>query len=218
LNGALVLLSGGMDSAVCLYEAVRSHGAVATRALFFDWHQRTVTEERNAAELLCQASGSIAPVIVTLDFPYGGALTDTAASVPLDRSPATMSSESVAPTFFPGRNLVMLAYAYGLAAADGLAEIYFGPNADDAAGYPDCREEFLSRFDKACRSGTGHDARLVLPLVRLSKADIVREGDRLGVPWELTFSCYAPVDRLPCGRCDACVLRDAAFAAARPKS
>jgi 7-cyano-7-deazaguanine synthase len=218
LRGAIVLLSGGMDSAVCLYEAALNRGTVSTTALFFDWSQRTVEEERGAVELLCEAAGTGPPVTVRLDFPYGGPLTDATAPVPLDRSHAVMSSDGVAPTFFPGRNIVMLAYAYGMAAEYDAGEIYFGPNADDAAGYPDCREEFLLRFDEACRLGTGHAAQLVMPLIRLSKADIVREGDRLGVPWDLTFSCYAPVDHRPCGRCDACVLRDAAFAAARRKS
>jgi 7-cyano-7-deazaguanine synthase len=202
----LVLLSGGMDSAVCLFQAVREHGAGEVEVLFFDWGQRTLSEELTACRALCEAAGTEAPDMIALDFPYQGALTDAGAEVPAGRTPEAMMG-GVAPTFFPGRNIVMLAYAFGLAAARGHALIYFGPNADDAAGYPDCRAEFLAQFESACVLGTESDARLVTPLVGMTKEQVVSVGDGLGVPWALTFSCYAPVGGVPCGSCDSCVLR-----------
>jgi 7-cyano-7-deazaguanine synthase len=207
LSGALVLLSGGMDSAVCLYRAVVDLGPREVTAVFFDWGQRTLTEERLAAVELCAAGGVRAPVVVKLDFPYGGILTEADAEVPRDRTPSEIEAAGVAETFFPGRNLVMLAYAFGIAAASGLDTVYFGPNADDASGYPDCREEFLRAMEGACRLGVERRISLAIPLIARSKADIVREGDSLGVPWESTFSCYAPADGRECGRCDACVLK-----------
>jgi 7-cyano-7-deazaguanine synthase len=207
LSGALVLLSGGMDSAVCLYRAAADVGAHQVTTVFFDWKQRTLAEERLAAVRLCEAAGVRAPVAVKLDFPYGGILTEAQAEVPRDRTPEEIEAAGVALTFFPGRNPVMLAYAFGIATSLGLDTVYFGPNAQDAAGYPDCREEFLRAMESACRMGVDRRISLTVPLIAMSKADIVRDGDSLGVPWELTFSCYSPSDGRECGRCDACVLK-----------
>lgn len=200
-----------MDSAVCLYRAVADCGAAAVEAVFFDWGQRSAFEERAAAIALCDAAGAGAPTEITLEFPYAGVLTDPRAAVPSDRAPAEIARAGVAETFFPARNLVMLAFAFGLAASRGLERIYFGPNADDAAGYPDCREECLKELASACRSGTASAIELVLPVIRMSKAQIVKAGEALGVPWESTFSCYAPEGGKPCGRCDSCVLRSIAL-------
>jgi len=211
LTEALVLTSGGMDSAVCLYIALAEHGPDGVEALFFDWGQRAVAEELGAARNQCREAGLAEPVSIRLDFPYGGPLTDDSASLPTGRTPSEIGSAGVARTFFPGRNIVMLAYAYGLAAARGHQVIYFGPNADDAAGYPDCRADFVKSLEVACRQGTDSGISLAVPLIEMSKADIVREGNRLRVPWDLTFSCYSPVDGRHCGRCDSCVLRSLAL-------
>ena len=214
MSGALVLLSGGMDSAVCLYQAAADLGGASVSAVFFDWGQRSLPEERRAARSLCAAAGVARPVSVELDFPYEGPLTSALSEMPLDRSPSGIKA-GVASTFFPGRNLVMLSYAFGIAASMDIGSIYFGPNADDAAGFPDCREECLRALEVACRLGVDKDIDLVLPVIGMSKLQIVEAGETLGVPWELTFSCYAPVEGGACGRCDACVLREDAFGGPR---
>ena len=208
---SLVLLSGGMDSAVCLYAAVAECGAGDVEAVFFDWRQRSLDEELSAARAICEAAGAAAPVVVVLDFPYSGPLTEPGAELPAGRTPAGISASGVAETFFPGRNLVMLAHAFGMAASSGAERIYFGPNADDASGYPDCRGECLSGFAAACRAGTDTHVELAVPLIEMSKEEVVAAGDALGVPWEKTFSCYAPVGGKPCGECDSCVLRQSAI-------
>lgn len=215
MSGALVLLSGGMDSAVCLYRAVAEEGPASVRALFFDWNQRSRAQERRAAEALCTATGVAPPITVKLDFPYRGPLTSSDGPVPLDRAPSEIEACGVPATFFPGRNLVMVSYAFGTAAALDISRVYFGPNADDAAGYPDCREECLRMLACACRAGVDREIELVLPVISMSKPGIVREGDALGVPWEVTFSCYSPVEGRHCGRCDACVLREGALGSER---
>ncbi|MHB8896558.1 MAG: 7-cyano-7-deazaguanine synthase [Candidatus Geothermincolia bacterium] len=215
MSTALVLLSGGMDSAACLFDAVARHGRESVVAVFFDWGQRTVGEERIASERLCEAAGLAPPVEIALNFPYSGLLTDPEAAVPLGRTPESIELEGVAPTFFPGRNLVMLSYAFGLAAQTGMGEIYFGANAQDEAGYPDCRGEFLERFAGAARAATESGIILVTPLIQMTKEQIVSMGDLLGVPWDDTFSCYAPLDGKPCGSCDACVLRTEALSRQR---
>ena len=213
---ALVLLSGGMDSAVCLYRAVSDCGADEVEAVFFDGGQRALTQEIDAARSLCRAAGVAEPVPVELDFPYGGVLTEPGAGMAAGRTPREIAAAGVADTFFPGRNLVMLAHAFGIAAARKFDRIYFGPNADDAAGYPDCRRECLLEMERACRLGTDTEVELAVPLIGMSKDHVVEAGDRLGVPWEMTFSCYAPVDGAPCGTCDSCILRTDAVRRRRP--
>ncbi len=207
MKKALVLLSGGMDSAVCLFLAVSEHGADAVSAVFFDWGQRSLAEERSACGRLIRAAGIEPPWEITLDFAHTGPLTEPGAPVPSWRSPEEMDRGGAAPTFFPGRNLVMLAHACGLAAARGIEEVHIGANRQDAAGYPDCRPEFLDLAGRACSAGVGRDIRIVAPLLDMSKEEVARAGDSLGVPWRATFSCYAPRGGLHCGECDACVLR-----------
>jgi len=208
---SLVLLSGGMDSAVCLYQAVADSAAGSVEAVFFDWRQRPLAEELAAARSLCEAAGVAEPVIISLDFPYCGPLTEPGAALPGGRTPADIAASGVADTFFPGRNLVMLAHAFGMSAARGARRIYFGPNADDASGYPDCRADCLTQLAVACRLGTDTDIELAVPLIEMSKEQVVEAGDALGVPWEKTFSCYAPVAGRPCGTCDSCALRMSAI-------
>lgn len=209
MAGALVLLSGGMDSAVCLFQAAADHGPASVKTVFFDWSQRAVDEELAAARALCAASGVVEPVVIGVRFPYGGALTEPGARLPTGRTAGETSDDGVAGTFFPGRNIVFLSYAFGLAAVSGHTDVYFGASSDDAAGYPDCRMEFLRGMEEAARLGLGCSRlSLVLPLIDLDKPAIVRRGEELDVPWELSFSCYAPVDGGPCGECDSCVLRE----------
>ena len=211
---ALVLLSGGVDSAVCLYLAVRELGPANVTALTFDWGQRAALEELKAAAELAESAGAAAMVMTRISFPYGGLLTDDGAPVPLDRTEREIEEGGLAPTFFPGRNLVMLSYAFGLAGSLEADAVYFGPNSSDAAGYPDCRPDFVEAMQAAGNIALGSPGiRLVAPLIEMSKVQIVTLGEELGVPWGLTFSCYAPVEGAPCGRCDSCLGRRAAFEA-----
>lgn len=212
---AVVLLSGGVDSAVCLFRAVRDLSPESVMCLTFDWGQRSWDQEREAAIDLARIAGVERPRLVCVNFPYGGLLTDEDAQIPLDRTVRDIEEGGVAPTFFPGRNLVMLSHAFGIASCEGACAVYFGPNALDAAGYPDCRADFTEAMENTANLALGNPGiRLETPLARMSKADIVKMGEEFGVPWELTFSCYAPVERRQCGRCDSCQQRRGAFEAA----
>ena len=210
---ALVLLSGGVDSAVCLFQAVRAPGPMEVTALTFDWGQLSFAQEREAAEALAATAGIASPLMMRIEFPYGGPLTEGKAAIPLDRTVQEIEAEGgAAPTFFPGRNLVMLSYAFGLASVGGAEAIYFGANALDFNGYPDCRPDFIAAIEAAGNIALdGPHIEVVTPLINMSKVEIVAMGEKLGVPWELTFSCYAPIDGKPCGRCDSCTLRCTAF-------
>lgn len=212
---AVVLLSGGIDSAVCLFKAVRDLSAKSVISLTFDWGQRSWDQEREAAVDLARVAGVEAPRLVCVRFPYGGVLTDEDEQIPLDRTARDIEGGGIAPTFLPGRNLVLLSHAFGVAYRERAAAVYFGPNALDAAGYPDCRADFTAAMENTANLALGSPGiRLEAPLARMSKTDIVKMGEELGVPWELTFSCYAPVARRKCGRCYSCLERRDAFAAA----
>ncbi len=210
-SGSVVLLSGGMDSATCLALAARQ--APPVHALTFVYGQRHVRELASARRL-ARRYGVAAHRIVRL--PLGplvdSALTRTGA--PLPRRAGRPGR--IPPTYVPARNTVLLAIALGYAESHRLARIYFGANAVDYSGYPDCRPAFVAAFNalarRAIRSPAegGRTVRVVAPLLPRSKAEIVRLGDRLGVPWELTWSCYAG-GATPCGRCDACRLRARGF-------
>jgi 7-cyano-7-deazaguanine synthase len=214
--GAVVLLSGGVDSAVCLFKAVGDSGPGEVVALTFDWGQRSLDEEAESSRSLCEAAGVRPPLIVRIQFPYGGLLTEEGVEIPGDRTALEITGGGVAPTFFPARNLVMLAHAFGLAASEGVHSIYFGASASDESGYPDCRPAFVSAMETAGNLALGgHRVSIATPLIGMSKAAVIALGEELGVPWRLTFSCYTPVGGRPCGRCDSCVLRRAAFAEAK---
>jgi 7-cyano-7-deazaguanine synthase len=216
-SGSVVLLSGGMDSSTCLALAAQDCPPVhALTVLYGQRHQREVRSARAIARRYGVAHHVIArlPLAPLL----ASALTRRARRLP-SRGPRVGRIPS---TYVPGRNTILLAIALGYAESHRLGSIYLGANAVDYSGYPDCRPEFLRAFERVARLGTkrgvetGVGIRIVAPLLRRSKADIVRLGDRLRVPWELTWSCYAGRER-PCGRCDACRLRARGFrAAGRP--
>lgn len=215
--GSVVLLSGGMDSATCLAIATRSHRPVhALTVLYGQRHAREVRSARALARHYRVASHTV------LRLPLGpllrSALTD--ASRPLPNQPSRAGR--IPSTYVPARNTILLSVALGFAESHGLGRIYLGANAIDYSGYPDCRPEYLRAFERlarlATKAGVEHGVRVRVesPLLRLSKAEIVRVGERLGVPWNLTWSCYAG-GRTPCGNCDACRLREKGFAeAGRP--
>jgi 7-cyano-7-deazaguanine synthase len=208
----VVLLSGGMDSAVALAEA-RAQGH-RCHALSVRYGQRH-SSELDAAARVAKALGAHEHRVVDVDLRAigGSALTDDIA-VPL--SPGT----GIPSTYVPARNTVLLALALGYAEVLGAHDIYVGVNAIDYSGYPDCRPEFVGAFEQLARLATkagveGAPIRIHAPLIALSKADIVRRGIELGVDFGLTVSCYqADAEGRACGLCDACRLRRAGFDAA----
>ena len=215
MRRAVVLLSGGLDSATCLAWA-RAEGFEA-HALTIAYRQRHALEVERAAELarrLRAASHRI--VAIDLSMLAGSALTDAAVPVPKDRSVDTCEG-GIPATYVPARNTVFLAIAAGWAESLGASDLVIGVNAVDYSGYPDCRPEFLAAFEEVLRRGTragaeGGTWRIHAPLLTDSKGSIVRRAMALGVPIERTISCYDPDrDGRACGRCDACLLRAKGF-------
>jgi 7-cyano-7-deazaguanine synthase len=212
-EAAVVLLSGGLDSATVLAMA-RAEGYVC-HALSIDYGQRNGAELAAAARVA--AAGGAATqrtVTVNLGAIGGSALTDASIAVP------AAPSVGIPVTYVPARNTVFLAIALGYAEVLDAAAIFVGVNAVDYSGYPDCRPAFIDAFQALAQVATkagveGHAPRIMAPLLSLSKADIIRRGQALGVDYGLTVSCYNadPLGRA-CGRCDACRLRAEGFRAA----
>jgi 7-cyano-7-deazaguanine synthase len=211
---AVVLLSGGLDSATVLAMA-RAEG-YACHALSFDYGQRHGAELR-AAERVADAAGVVdrKRIHLGLDAIGGSALTDDSIAVP------NQLQEGVIPvTYVPARNTVFLAFALGDAEVLNATDIFIGVNAVDYSGYPDCRPAFVEAFQTLANLATkagveGAKFRIHTPLITLSKAEIIRKGMALGVDYGLTVSCYsADESGRACGVCDACRLRAAGFAAA----
>jgi len=212
---AVVLVSGGLDSATCLAIA-RSEG-YACHALSFAYGQRH-TAELNAAARVAAALGAVEHRVMQIDLAaFGGsALTDPAIPVPQE------ATDGVPVTYVPARNTVFLSFALAWSEVLGAHDIFIGVNAVDYSGYPDCRPEYIAAFERmanlATRASTeGLEPLLIrTPLIQLSKADIIRQGRTLGVDYSLTVSCYqADDDARACGRCDACRIRRAGFEAAQ---
>ncbi|MCJ0825800.1 7-cyano-7-deazaguanine synthase QueC [Luteimonas sp. 50] len=215
---AVVLVSGGMDSAVVL--AIAREQGFAAHALSVRYGQRH-TSELDAADRVARALDATAHKTVAVDLRSigGSALTDTDIAVP-DDSDGHVIGAGIPVTYVPARNTIMLSLALGWAEVLGSADLFCGVNAVDYSGYPDCRPEFIEAFERlanvATRAGVeGAGFRVHAPLLRMSKAEIVREGLRLGVDFALTVSCYqADAQGRACGHCDACRLRADGFAAA----
>ena len=216
-NPAVVLVSGGMDSAVVL--AIAREQGYAVHALSVRYGQRH-TSELDAATRIARALDAVAHKTVSVDLRSigGSALTDDI-EVPLD-SDQHPGGPEIPVTYVPARNTIMLSLALGWAEVLGSADIFCGVNAVDYSGYPDCRPEFIEQFERLANVATkagveGAGLRIHAPLLHLSKADIVREGLRLGVDFAQTVSCYnADATGRACGHCDACRLRAEGFAAA----
>jgi 7-cyano-7-deazaguanine synthase len=214
---AVVLLSGGLDSATCL--ALSREQGFQPVCLLIRYGQRHALELSRARQVAeAQGVAEVREVSVDLRAIGGSALTDETA-VPLDR-PESERGKGVPVTYVPARNTVFLSLALGLAEVVGARDIFIGVNAVDYSGYPDCRPEFIHAFESlaglATRAGVEGEAfHIHAPLLRLSKADIVRTGLRLGVDYALTTSCYAPdASGAACGRCDSCLIRAEGFRAA----
>jgi len=210
---AVVLVSGGLDSATVL--AIAREAGFECHALSFAYGQRHAVELEAAARVVDRHGAASHRVMhIDLDAFGGSALTDRAIDVP------ETASDGIPVTYVPARNTVFLAFALGLAEVLGAGDIFIGVNAVDYSGYPDCRPEFISAFERmaqlATRAGV-EGARLEIhaPLIDLSKAQIIRRGMALGVDYATTVSCYQPrEDGAACGRCDSCRLRREGFAAA----
>lgn len=216
---AVVLLSGGLDSATSL--AVAQRDGFECYALSFDYGQRH-RFELEAARRVAAAAGVCRHVILPIDLrAFGGSALTAEIDVPKDRSESEMSA-GIPVTYVPARNTIFLSIALGWAEVLGAFDLFVGVNAVDYSGYPDCRPEFIEQFERLANVATQAGVegrgrfRIHAPLIRLSKADIIRLGTSLGVDYALTHSCYDPdPSGQPCGRCDSCVIRRDGFTAAR---
>jgi 7-cyano-7-deazaguanine synthase len=213
LPRAVVLLSGGLDSATCL--ALARQQGFDCYALSFDYGQRH-RSELDAAERVAKQLGVSAYQVIRLDMSGigGSALTDPALAVP------EQESSGIPITYVPARNTVFLACALGWAEVLGAEAIFIGVNALDYSGYPDCRPDFIAAFQQMANLATrvgveGGVLKIATPLINMSKADIIRTGHALGVDYSVTVSCYqADMQGLACGKCDSCRFRRKGFAEA----
>lgn len=213
MKPAVILLSGGLDSATVL--AIAREAGYACHALSLDYGQRH-TAELAAAARVAKSLGAVEHRVIRIGLGDigGSALTDASIAVP--ESPTA----GIPVTYVPARNTVMLALALAWAEVLGSRDLFIGVNAVDYSGYPDCRPEFIAAFEQvanlATRAGVeGARLRVHAPLQHLSKAQIIRRGIELGVEYAQTVSCYqADAEGLACGRCDACRLRREGFRAA----
>ena len=212
---AVVLLSGGLDSATVL--AIAASEGFATHAMTFRYGQRHLVEV-DAAQRVAQALGAREHVIVDFDLrQFGGSALTADIAVPKGRTAREMG-EGIPVTYVPARNTIFLSFALAWAETLGACDIFVGVNALDYSGYPDCRPEYIAAFEAmanlATRTGVEGTQRLRIhtPLIRLTKAEIIAKGAALGVDYALTSSCYDPSPGgAPCGRCDSCVLRQKGF-------
>jgi 7-cyano-7-deazaguanine synthase len=208
---AVVLASGGVDSSVTAAMAAAEHDVAM---LHVSYGQRTEARERQAFQAIADhlhAPHRLAIRMNHLSSIGGSSLTDPGIPV----APADLHRSGIPSSYVPFRNATLLSAAVSWAEVLGARAVYIGAVEEDSSGYPDCREGFFEAFRAAIATGTGPDARitLVTPVLHMSKAEIVRRGQALGVPFDLTWSCYSSEDAA-CGVCDSCALRLRAFAAA----
>ena len=215
MRRAVVLLSGGMDSATTLAEAIAQ--GFEAHALTVRYGQRHEVELERAAAV-AHAVGAASHRLASVDLAFAGAsaLTDPSIPVPKSRENETIGA-GIPPTYVPARNTVLLSLALAWAEVLGARDLFIGANAVDYSGYPDCRPAFLEAFEAlagvATKAGVeGESFRVHAPLMRLTKGEIVRRALELRVDLSLTWSCYDPAPgQVPCGLCDACVLRAKGF-------
>jgi len=210
---AVILLSGGLDSSTVLYQA-KAEG-YECYAISFDYQQRH-QRELASAQQIAQSAGVVEHQVVKFDLSLwgGSALTDRKINLPHDRSLNQMS-ENIPITYVPARNTIFLSFALGYAETVNASRVYIGVNALDYSGYPDCRPDYIAAMQDVFRLGTkqgreGNPITINSPLIHLKKTEIIQLGNRLRVPWEKTWSCYAGEEKA-CGVCDSCKLRLAAF-------
>ncbi len=213
---AVLLLSGGLDSATTF--ALAKEQGFEIYALSFRYGQRHAVELQAAARV-ADALGAVEHKIADIDLRLfgGSALTDDI-DVPKDRSNDEIST-GIPITYVPARNTIFLSFALAWAEVLGAYDIFIGVNALDYSGYPDCRPEFIEAFERTANLATAYGVEakqhitIHTPIIRLTKAEIIREGIRLGLNYSVTISCYDPTpEGKPCGHCDSCVLRNKGFA------
>ena len=212
-NKAVVLLSGGLDSATTLYCALNK--GYQCQCLSFDYGQRHKKELRQAKAIAEKVKCE--HYVLKIQMPWqGSSLLDKTKRIPRGRE---IILEEIPSTYVPSRNIVFLSFAASFAEAIGARSIFIGANAVDYSGYPDCRPEFYQAYQKVLDLGTKAGVerkkiKIYTPLIRKTKAQIIRLGKKLGVPYGLTWSCYQGGSR-PCGECDSCMLRAKGFEEAK---
>ena len=215
---AMVLCSGGVDSTTCLALAIEKYGRENVSALSIYYGQKHVKEIEAAKKVLEYYGVEGTSLDLTPVFAYSDCslLSHSTEEVPEESYAEQLKSTNGAPvtTYVPFRNGLFLSAAASVALSKGCSVIYYGAHHDDAAGnaYPDCSEEFVNAMNRSVEEGTGGALRIEAPFVRWNKAQIVKEGLRLRVPYELTWSCYEGGDK-PCGKCGTCLDRLRAFEA-----
>ena len=210
---AVLLLSGGLDSGTCL--ALLARWGWTVHAVSFDYGQRHRIELRGARKLARAYGVASHRVLRVPDLGVlgGSALTERRIAVPKNQ----LGEAAIPVTYVPARNTIFLSFALAVAESSGASEIVIGANALDTSGYPDCRPPFLRAFEKTARLGTragveGRSLSIRAPLLRMTKAEIVKLAEALGLDTSLTSSCYDPApDGTPCGACDSCLLRERGF-------
>ena len=213
IKRAVVLLSGGLDSATCL--AIAKQQGFACYALSVDYHQRHIAELQ-AANAIAQTLGASAHKTVRLELRLfgGSALTDNNIAVPVHKT------SGIPVTYVPARNTIMLSLALAWAEVLTAQDIFIGVNALDYSGYPDCRQEYVAAFQEMANLATksaveGQKITVHAPLINMTKAEIIQKGVQLGINYAMTVSCYqANENGLACGLCDSCRLRREGFAKA----
>ncbi|MBV6625418.1 MAG: 7-cyano-7-deazaguanine synthase QueC [Rivularia sp. (in: Bacteria)] len=210
---AVILLSGGLDSSTVLYKALAD--GYECYALSFDYQQRH-QKELHSAVSVAKKAGIVQHQTIKFDLRQwgGSALTDSSIDLPKQRSLQEMSQD-IPVTYVPARNTIFLSFASAYAETIAAQRVYIGVNALDYSGYPDCRPDYIQAMQEVFRLGTkqgreGNSIDIVTPLIDLKKTEIIQLGNKLKVPWELTWSCYSGGD-VACGTCDSCRLRLAAF-------
>jgi 7-cyano-7-deazaguanine synthase len=213
---AVVLLSGGLDSATCL--AIANDEGFDAHAMSFRYGQRH-HHELAAASRVVESVGAVAHRVFDIDLAaFGGSSLVGDGEVPKGRDEAVIGA-GIPSTYVPARNTVFLSFALAWAEVLGAQDLFIGVNAVDYSGYPDCRPEFIAAFQAVANTGTrigteGGGYRIRTPLIDLTKGEIIERATALGVDLGLTVSCYEPTDDGACGACDACTLRRAGFGAA----
>lgn len=212
MSKAVVLLSGGLDSATVLYIAKKE--GFRCHCLIFDYGQRH-RREIESAKRVARSAGCTYKIL-KIKLPWrGSALLDKKIRIPTRELKNTRTQEPVPDTYVPARNIIFLSFALSYAEAIGAKAIYIGAHAQDYSGYPDCRPEFFRAFRNMARLGTkagieNKSIHILAPLLHKNKAQIIRLGKKLGVPFELTWSCYRG-GRSPCRACDSCYYRAKGF-------
>jgi 7-cyano-7-deazaguanine synthase len=226
---AVVLLSGGLDSATTL--AIARTAGLACHAITFDYGQRHRIE-LDAAQRVAKVLTVVKHVVMKIDLrAFGGSALTADIDVPKDRALTIADAHGLQSvgvedgasdipiTYVPARNTIFLSLALGYAEAINCPDIFIGVNAVDYSGYPDCRPQFIAAFEYMANLATkmGVEGRHIIihtPLINMTKAQIIAKGIELGVDYSLTTSCYDPIDGRPCGHCDSCLLRAAGFKSA----